>query len=116
MFLLNLVQMKYFDLNDIDPARHNRVRAHLLWEVDLNSFDYNKSSQLVVERVVQRGDTDDWLTILNLYGYEGVRDHIKNIPHLNNKDMNFVHFIFDIPLNELKCYTKKQSARQHWAS
>lgn len=108
--------MKYFDLADIDPNRHKEVRKHLLWEVNKENFDYNKSSQLVVERVVQRGDTDDWLTILNLYGYERVREQIKQIPHLNKKDMNFVHLIFDIPLNELKCYTKKPSARQHWIS
>lgn len=108
--------MKYFDLSEIDPKRHNNVRKHLLWEVDQANFDYFRSRNLVVERVVQRGDMDDWLSILNLYGYEGVREQIKVIPHLNNKDMNFVHFIFDIPLNELKCYTKKRSAKQHWAS
>lgn len=108
--------MKYFNLSAIDPARHNTVRKHLLWEVNQDNFDYLKSAQIVVERVVQRGDTDDWLTILNLYGYEGVREHIKQIPHLNKKDMNFVHLIFDIPLTELKCYMKRQSVRQHWGS
>jgi len=109
--------MNYFDLSDINPAKHNKVRKHLLWEVDHDNFDYFKSSQIVVERVVQRGDKDDWLTILNLYGYEEVRDKIKLIPYLNNKDMNFVHAIFEIPLNELKSYRNKQSGNgEHWKS
>jgi hypothetical protein len=99
--------MYFFDLTDIDPERHTKVRKHLLWEVDLDKFDYFKSSQLVVERVVERGDMDDWLTILNLYGYHGVRDKIKLIPNLNRKDMNFVHKIFEIPMNELKSYNNR---------
>lgn len=105
--------MHFFDLSDIDPERHTKIRKHLLWEINLENFDYLKSSQLVVERVVQRGDMDDWLTILNLYGVEGIKDKIKRIPNLNPKDLNFVHKIFDIPLNELKSYVKKQEGNQH---
>ncbi|WP_167459503.1 DUF6922 domain-containing protein [Pedobacter jejuensis] len=55
--------MNYFDLSDIDPEKHTKVKNHLLWEVDQDSFDYFRTSQIVVERVVQRGDIDDWLTI-----------------------------------------------------
>jgi len=108
--------MKYFDLSMIDPLRHTRVRDHLLWEFNLETFDYQKSRSMVVERVVQRGDTDDWLTVFNLYGYEGVREQIKQIPYLNNKDMNFVRVIFEIPLTELRCYTRKRFPEQHWNS
>jgi len=35
---------------------------------------------------------------------------------LNDKDMTFVSHQFDIPLNDLKCYEKKQSVNQHWNS
>jgi hypothetical protein len=79
--------MYYFDLSAIDPERHTKIRDHLLWEVNLKKFDYFKSSQIVVERVVQRGDMDDWLTILNLYGEDGVRERIKRIPYLKPTDM-----------------------------
>jgi hypothetical protein len=103
----------FFDLSDIDTKRHRKIRAHLLWEVNLENFDYFKSSQLVVERVVQRGEIDDWLTILNLYGEQGVREKIKLIPYLKPKDMNFVHKIFDIPLIDLKSYLKRQEGNQY---
>jgi hypothetical protein len=106
----------FFDLSAIDPKRHTKIRRHLLWEVNLEKFDYFKTSHLVVERVVQCGDMDDWLTIFNLYGEEGVREKIKLIPYLNAKDLNFVHKIFDIPLNDLKCYVKSQEGNQYWSS
>ncbi|AWW32957.1 hypothetical protein DN752_24110 [Echinicola strongylocentroti] len=59
---------------------------------------------------------DDWLTIFNLYGYDGVREEIKEIPYLNPKDMNFVHIIFDLPLNELKCFKNSLSGERHWSN
>lgn len=108
--------MAFFNLSHIEPSRHNSIRKHLLWDYKADDFDYNKGKAIVVERVVQRGNMDDWLTIFNLYGYDEVREQIKRIPYLNDKDMNFVHHVFDIPLNELKCYTKKQSAEPHWIS
>jgi hypothetical protein len=108
--------MNYFDLSSIDHSRHIKVRDHLLWEFDLKKFDYSSGKSIVVERVVQRGNMDDWLTIFNLYGSDGVREEIKNIPFLSDKDLNFVHVIFEIPIHEMKCYAKKLSPNQHWTS
>jgi len=113
---INFTGMSYFDLSMIDPLRHTRVREHLLWEFNPEKFDYQKSRSIVVERVVQRGDTDDWLTVFNLYGYDGVREQIKQIPYLNDRDMNFVRVIFEIPLTELKCYTRRRFPERHWNS
>lgn len=107
--------MNYFNLSRVNPVQHCKIRNHLLWEFK-QPFDYEKGMAIVVERVVQRGNMDDWLAIFNLYGYDAVREQIKHIPYLNDKDMNFVHLIFDIPLTDLKCYTKKRSADPHWIS
>jgi hypothetical protein len=54
--------------------------------------------------------------MLNLYGIDGVKNAIKELPYLNDKDMNFVSKEFNIPLTALKCYTNKQSAGAHWNS
>lgn len=108
--------MYYFDLSKIDQNRHTKIRDHLLWDCNLETFDYNTGKSIVVERVVQRGNMDDWLTIFNLYGVDIVIEEIKKIPYLNAKDLNFVHKIFEIPLNELKCYSKKPLQDRHWTS
>ncbi len=108
--------MNYFDLQKIDPSLHTKVRDHLLWDYNLNTFNYSSGKRIVVERVVQRGNMDDWLTIFNLYGVDAVREEIKKIPYLNAKDLNFVHKIFEIPLDELKCYTEKPFRNRHWTS
>ena len=89
-----------------DYKKHNfkELNPKLLWEYDLSDFDYQDMRNVVVQRVIERGWPDDFYAILNLYGEEGVKEAIKKIPTLNNVDMNFVKVVFNIPLNELRCY------------
>lgn len=104
----------YFD----DYAEHKNATLNpkLFWEFDIEKFDLNEMRDIVVQRVIERGWPNDWYFILNRYGIEGVKIAIKNIPYLNDKDMNFVSHQFEIPLNSMKCYEKKQLANRHWNS
>ena len=93
-----------------------KLDTSLLWEYDLDHFDYNQMRNIVVQRVIERGWPDDWYALLNLYGEEGVKKSIKEIAYMNDIDMNFVSVAFEIPLSELKCYIKKQLQETHWKS
>lgn len=89
----------------------------LLWEYDMDSFDWQRSKTLVVQRVVELGEPEDFFAAFDLYGgIEGFRDALKNVPYLNNLDMHFVCTVFNLKKEELKCYTKKQSNPGHWNS
>ena len=44
-----------------------------------------------------------------MYGEKGVKEVIKVIPYLNDKDMNFVSRAFNIPFSKMKCYEKKKA-------
>lgn len=93
-----------------------QISPHLLWEYNLNDFDYQAMRKVVVQRVIERGWPNDFYAIFNLYGKRGVIDTIKQIPYLNKIDINFVHKVFHIPLKQLKCYTKMPLEAQHWNS
>jgi hypothetical protein len=71
---------------------------------------------VVVQRVVERGWPEDWNAIMNMYGEDGVREAIKQVAYLNDKDMNFVSNAFHIPFTEMKCYKRKQLHQGHWNS
>jgi hypothetical protein len=88
----------------------------LFWEYDQARFDFHQMRDIVVQRVIERGWPDDWRAMLNLYGEDGVSEAIREIPYINDKDMNFVSFIFEIPLSEMKCYKNKLSRQGHWNS
>ncbi|HUZ61805.1 MAG TPA: hypothetical protein VMU83_23710 [Hanamia sp.] len=92
------------------------INPSLLWEYDLSHFNYNQMRNIVVQRVVERGWRNDWYAALNIYGITGMRNSIKQLPYLNDKDMHFVSIIFKIPLPEMKCYEKKQLNQAHWIS
>jgi len=92
------------------------INPSLLWEYDTERVDYKNMRDIIVQRVIERGWPNDWYAMLNLYGINGVKEAIKNIPYLNNKDMTFVSDQFNIPLSSMKCYGRKQLASQHWNS
>jgi hypothetical protein len=104
----------YFD--NFEKYPDAALNPSLLWEYKLANFDYKGMRNVVVQRVIERGWPRDWYFILNLYGIEGVKSAIKDLPYLNDKDMNFVSHQFNLPLTSMKCYEKKQSANQHWIS
>jgi hypothetical protein len=93
-----------------------QIRETLLWEYDLDQFNWEDMRILVVQRVIERGRMNDFYAILNLYGLTGVRDAIKQISYLNPKDLSFVCSVFNLNKEDLKCYTKQQSTIQHWNS
>lgn len=87
------------------------ISPTLLWEYDLSDFDWDYMRRVVVERVLERGDLDDFYAAICLYG--GLENFIKiikdEVMNLSEFDMNFVCFTFHLKKEELKCYTRKQS-------
>jgi len=108
--------INYVILNEWQEHPDAKIDTSLLWEYDLSRFDYQKMRNIVVQRVIERGWRNDWYAMFNLYGEEGVKDSIRAIPYMNDRDMNFVSIAFEIPLTEMKCYAKKQLHQAHWES
>ena len=80
----------------------------LFWDIDISKLDWDAHKQLITERVIQRGNFKEIQEITNHYGMTETRSIIKRISWLEKKDLAFVHIYFNIPLNELKCYTNKR--------
>lgn len=95
--------------DDYRQHKDTVIRPSLLWEYDLNNFDWIAMRGIVVQRVLERGRMDDYYAMLNLYGWEGVREAMRTIPYMNRKNMNFVCFVFDLKKEELRCYTMRPS-------
>lgn len=103
--------MNYIYLSDYKKHPDAKINPALLWEYNLSDFDFQQMRNVVVQRVIERGWPDDWYAALNLYGEKGMKEAIKVIPYLNDKDMNFVSHVFKIPFSKMKCYQNKQSAQ-----
>jgi hypothetical protein len=104
----------YFDnYKDHSQARFN---PGLFWEYDLSRFDFGAQTALVVQRVIERGASEDFYALFNLYGVETVRDTIKEIPTFSQRDIEFISNIMGIPYTELKAYknTTTPFQQKHW--
>lgn len=101
---------------DYKDHKNTIVRDSLLWEYDLERFNWQRMRNIVVQRVVERGRIDDFYAVLNLYGLSGVKEAIKQIPYLHPKDVSFVCAVFKLKKEDLKCYSKKPSPGTHWNS
>ena len=104
----------FFD--DYKQHPEAKIRASLLWEYELEGFDWNAMRVIVLQRVVERGRIHDFYAALNIYGINEFMVGIKNIPYLNAKDIVFVCTIFGLKKRDLKCYTQKRLHQAHWNS
>ncbi len=86
------------------------------WDVDFEKIDDKKSKRLIIERVITLGNLKELKALFDHYGKEEVLRTICNLNYLDPKTLNFFSLMYDIPLTEFKCYTKKQSNPQHWTS
>jgi hypothetical protein len=54
----------------------SKIPNQLLWEYDTDTFNYDKSYKIVIERVLQLGDLNQWRAILHYYGEQKILDTI----------------------------------------
>ena len=87
-----------------------QISKSILWEYDLSDFSWYDMRTIVMKRVIERGWINDFYASIRIYGgIINVKEIIKDIPSLSDKDMTFVCSVFDLEKEDLKCYTRKQS-------
>ena len=84
------------------------------WDVDMNKIDYEKNARYVVEKIIERGTHNDFLSILKFYGFERVKELALRALWLSDMSINFCCTLFKVKPTDFKCYEKKQSNLQHW--
>lgn len=89
------------------------IAENLFWDVDVSNLDFTKHATLIVQRVIERGNYKELKIIKQFYSPEQLAEIIKNISGFHPIDISFVHYHFKIPLNQLKCYTKKPLTRHY---
>ncbi|MBK9982656.1 MAG: hypothetical protein IPP15_09555 [Saprospiraceae bacterium] len=65
------------------------IRPHLLWEYDLETFNWRKSYKIVIERVIQLGTPEDWKEIFSFYTVDQINETIEWSKQLDLRDKNF---------------------------
>ena len=101
-------------LDNYTQNKH-RLNPALLWEYNLQEFDWQSSRTLVVQRVIELGCPEDYYAAFDIYGgTSGFREAIKSIPYLSPIDINFFWLAFKLKKEELRCCRHRPLNREHW--
>ena len=86
----------------------------LFWDTNYDTIDWDGKAAYVIERVVTRGTMDDWNQAREYYGLTKIKEVVLNARSLDKKTHNFLSVLFDLPMEEFRCYKHRQSIPQHF--
>ncbi len=66
-----------------------KIRRHLLWEYDMGSVDFSTLAVVVIERVIERGNPQEWQEIVDYYGSKVILDIAEKSTRLSPRDKSF---------------------------
>jgi hypothetical protein len=85
-FIVNLKK------ENMQKEKPHIINSALLWEYDLDTFNYLKSYKIVIERVLERGNLEEWREMVSLYSKEQILDTIEWSAQLEQRDKDFSKF------------------------
>lgn len=71
------------------------IRKHLLWEYNWKEVDFSKLATVVVERVIERGDFQDWREIIRFYGKHKIQAIALKSTRLDNRNKQFTSIFLE---------------------
>jgi len=89
---------------------NSKLSSTIFWDTDLKQIDPDKHADFIIQRVLEYGDKDDWLTIKKYYSLGRIKKAACQARNLSKKSANFWSLILGIPKNKFICL--KQHSRQ----
>ena len=91
-----------------------QLRPSLFWDTDIQKIDLQKHKASVIERIMVRGQMDEFKAMMQFYGNETVKNTMLNARWLDKVTLAFCSTIFDTPETEFRCYKLAQLNPEHW--
>ena len=79
----------------MNKERPHIINTALLWEYDLDTFNYDKSFKIVIERVLHMGNLEEWRNMVNYYSREQILATIEWSAQLDKRDKDFSKFFLN---------------------
>lgn len=92
--ILKWSRFRIFTIEKIMQKRPN-ISDTLLWEYDLNTFHWDKSYKIVIERVLERGNLKEWREISKFYTKEQILETIEWSAQLKEREKKFSRFFIN---------------------
>ena len=79
----------------VQKSRPGIINSGLLWEYDLDTFNYKKSYKIVIDRTLQMVNLEEWRSMVKFYSREQILETIEWSAQLDKRDRDFSKFFLD---------------------
>lgn len=90
------------------------INNNLFWDIDINDLNLDKHVRFIIERVLTKGDLNDWFEMKKIYGLNRIKQEVIQIRYLDKKTLNLLSLFFHIPKEDFRCYKIKQYPPEFW--
>jgi hypothetical protein len=82
-------------------------RKSLFWDVNPETIDLEKDKAFVIERVLERGNTAEWLYIKEKFGLSKIKEEALKAGYLTKDTLQFCSVYFSEPFEKFRCWQKQ---------
>ena len=87
---------------------------NLFWDVNPEEFLVDKCPAQVIQRVLERGDWNDWCLIRNYFGLVQIANICKQLRTLSPEALSYVCCVTNTKKEDYRCYHYAQSNPKLW--
>ena len=84
-----------FTLQNCIMKNRPDISDTLLWEYDLTTFHWDTSYKIVIERVLERGNLNEWRELVMFYSKEQILKTIEWSAQLREREKQFSRFFLN---------------------
>ncbi len=99
--------MKFLNLSSC-AFNISQLSPHLFWEYDSSDLDLVKDKDLIILRVLEYGQLEDWRFVQKFYSVDEIKMAAVNSRSLDEVAMNFVAIYTKTAIEEFRCYRQRQ--------
>ena len=89
---------------------------NLFWDISPLAFDVEQCPAQIVERVLERGEWNDWCLIRDYFGLERIASICKTLRTLSPESLSYICCVTNTQKEDYRCYHFAQSHQTLWNS
>jgi hypothetical protein len=89
------------------------LRKSLFWDANPDNISLEKDAPFIIERVLERGNTSEWILIKEKYGLDLIKKEALKASYLTKQTLYFCSVYFSEPFEKFRSWQKQMELPEH---
>ncbi len=89
---------------DVETQEIMVFRKSLFWDADIDNMAMNSNASYIIERVLERGNTEEWQKKKRIYGLKKIKEEALQAKYLTKQTLSFCSVYFDEPFENFRSW------------